>query len=278
MNTFIKTTTTVLAIILLFAILPVSCESYAWNCPDCGRTGNTGNYCGGCAHPAPWIEEAASSISALKAVKVGDYVTFGHYPQTAEGNDNTPIEWLVLDMQDNKALMISRYGLDCQPYNNSRESITWEECSLRIWLNDTFLNKSFSIREQSAILMTDVDNSIDQGYSGWKSSGGSNTRDKIFLLSCAGANRYFDVNYGSTNTKSRVQPTEYAIQQGAFTSNSNKTADGRLTGWWWLRSPGTYQNYAAYVYDDGSLDYYLVDDDIVCVRPVLWVDLTSDIF
>lgn len=31
-------------------------ENYAWDCPECGRTGNTGNYCGGCAHPAPWTE------------------------------------------------------------------------------------------------------------------------------------------------------------------------------------------------------------------------------
>ena len=24
-----------------------------WNCPLCNRTGNTGNYCGGCGQPAP---------------------------------------------------------------------------------------------------------------------------------------------------------------------------------------------------------------------------------
>ena len=31
-------------------------EHYEWNCPQCGRVGNKGNYCGGCAHPAPWVE------------------------------------------------------------------------------------------------------------------------------------------------------------------------------------------------------------------------------
>lgn len=30
-------------------------EHEVWDCPACGRTGNTGNYCGACAHPAPWI-------------------------------------------------------------------------------------------------------------------------------------------------------------------------------------------------------------------------------
>lgn len=28
-------------------------ETTVWNCPECGRTGNTGNFCGGCGYPAP---------------------------------------------------------------------------------------------------------------------------------------------------------------------------------------------------------------------------------
>ena len=28
-------------------------EQHMWVCPECGRTGNTGNYCGECGHPAP---------------------------------------------------------------------------------------------------------------------------------------------------------------------------------------------------------------------------------
>ena len=56
---------------------------------------------------------------------VGDYITFGHYPQTASGDDNTPIEWLVLDVQDGKALLISRFALDCQPYKIRYVDMTW---------------------------------------------------------------------------------------------------------------------------------------------------------
>ena len=57
--------------------------------------------------------------------KVGNIVTFGHYPQTSDGNDSTPIEWLVLARDGNKALLISRYALDSQKYNNSRVNMTW---------------------------------------------------------------------------------------------------------------------------------------------------------
>lgn len=210
---------------------------------------------------------------------VGNYVTFGEYPQTTAGEDMTPIEWLVLARDGNKALLISRYGLDAQPYNTDHTSVTWETCTLRTWLNVTFYNKAFSSDEQVAILTTSVDNGKNQGYSKWSTSGGNNTEDKVFLLSYAEANKYFGVTYDNiSNTKSRVAPTAYAIAQGAWASSSNKTADSTDAGWWWLRSPGFYQSSAAYVLGYGLFR----GDDVIrvsgSVRPALWVNLESDVF
>lgn len=148
---------------------------------------------------------------------------------------------------------------------------------MRTWLNGTFYNKAFSSAEQAAILTTNVDNSKNQCYSGWNTSGGNNTQDKVFLLSYAEANKYFGVTHDTTsNTKSRVAPTAYAIAQGAYTHSSNKTADGTDAGWWWLRSPGFYQSSAAGVRTDGSLNYYRVDDASGSVRPALWVNLNLE--
>ena len=214
---------------------------------------------------------------------VGNYVTFGEYPQTAAGEDMTPIEWLILARYGNKALLISRYGLDAQPYNTDFTDVTWETCTLRTWLNGTFYNKAFSSAEQSAILTTNVDNSKNQCYSGWSTSGGNNTQDKVFLLSYAEANKYFGVEYwknnGATdNVRSLVAPTAYAIAQGAWTSPFDKTVDSTGAGCWWLRSPGCNQDYAALVYAGGSLYYYSVDDDSGSVRPALWVDIDAGIF
>lgn len=210
---------------------------------------------------------------------VGNYVTFGEYPQTAAGEDMTPIEWLILARYGNKALLISRYGLDAQPCNTDFTNVTWETCTLRTWLNGTFYNKAFSSAEQSAILTTNVNNSKYQCYSGWSTNGGNNTQDKVFLLSYAEANKYFGVTYdNSSNTKSRVAPTAYAIAQGGWTSPSKKTADGTAAGWWLLRSPGSYQRYAAYVSSDGSLRDHNVDYGSASVRPALWVNVETDIF
>ena len=210
---------------------------------------------------------------------VGDYVTFGTYPQTSAGNDSTEIEWLVVARDGQKALLLSRYGLDAQPYNKEYTDVTWEKSTLRTWLNGTFLNKAFTAQEQAGIELTNVDNSSSQGYSGWSTSGGNNTQDKIFLLSYAEANRYLGVtNNNSNNMKSRVALTAYAIKQGADTSSSKKTADGAPAWWWWLRSPGYFQYNAAFVSRGGSLDYNLVYLTSGCVRPALWINLESGIF
>lgn len=213
------------------------------------------------------------------AVQPGKYITFGHYPQTSEGKDNTPIEWLILERDGLNALVVSKYGLDAQPYNIDFNDVTWEKCTLRTWLNDTFYNKAFSADEQAAILTTNVDNSKNQCYSGWDTNGGNNTQDKVFLLSYKEAYVYFDVTgYNSSSKKSRVAPTAYAIAQGADVNSDVETADGTDAGWWWLRSPGYLQNYAAYVCPFGSLEYYDVNRASGSVRPALWVNLESTIF
>ena len=63
------------------------------------------------------------------AAQPGKYITFGHYPQTSEGKDKTPIEWLILERDGLNALVVSKYGLDAQPYNISYTDVTWEKCS-----------------------------------------------------------------------------------------------------------------------------------------------------
>ena len=207
------------------------------------------------------IEAAAARDVAFQPGKI---VQFGRYPQTTEGNDDTVVEWQVLDRDGRNALLISRYGLDVQPYAWPSAQITWEQCTLRIWLNDTFANRAFSQEEQQAILMTTVVNGSDEGY--WKTDGGNDTQDKIFLLSYRQAEQYFDVTINNDeNIKSRMQPTDYALAHGA----------GKLG--WWLRSQGPEQGTAARVYSVGALDYDFTGFE-ECVRPALWVNIDSGVF
>ena len=204
---------------------------------------------------------------------VGSYVTFGTYPQTKAGTDATPIEWLVLDVQGNKSLLISRYALDCQPYNTEFKDITWEQCTLRTWLNSEFVSKAFSADEQKAIFISRVDNSNSQGYSGYDTSGGNNTQDKVFLLSYAEAWKFF-----AEDASRKCAPTDYAaVAQGEATSSSERV-DGKAAGDWWLRSPGYAQRDAACVNNYGSCYSSRAYFRIKVVRPAFWINLKSDIF
>ena len=216
------------------------------------------------------LAEVAAAVALDEKFAVGNYVTLGRYPQMQSGEDLTSIEWLVLARDKNKALLISQYGLDAQPYNESETNVTWEKCSLRAWLNDVFFSRAFDTSEQQAIILTTVANDKSQGYSEWNITGGSTTKDKVFLLSYAEAKMYFGLNENS-NTKSCIQPTAYAIAQGVF-------VDGASASWWWLRSPGHEQYDAARVGADGSLYYHDVRDSSGAVRPAIWVDLDSPFF
>ncbi len=219
---------------------------------------------------------------------VGAYVRFGRYPQTAGGTDRTSIEWLVLDYdaRNRRALLLSRYGLDAQKYNASYRGVTWEKCTLRGWLNGEFINKAFTLKEQSGIAVTLVDNGKGQGFDftavsreARKTVGGNNTEDRVFLLSCAEAGRYLGVTWeDSDNMKPRTAPTAYAGKKGASASDGDETPDGAAAGWWWLRSPGCNQDYAAQVSPDGSLSFRGVNYADGCVRPALWIDLNAGIF
>ena len=208
-------------------------------------------------------EAVAKYGKTFETASVGDVVLFGSYEQdnnTSNGKED--IEWLVLAKEDNRILLISRYALDCQQYNTSRTSVTWETCSLRKWMNNTFLSTAFNAGEKMMIPSVTVSADKNPSYS---TSPGNSTTDQVFLLSITEANKYF-----SSDSARQCQGTAYCYAQGAY-----KASNGNC--WWWLRSPGNYSNHAAYVYVVGSVSAYgySVDLDDDAVRPALWVNLGS---
>lgn len=227
-------------------------------------------------------EEVAKKEEKLKAYRtIGSTVTFGRYEQNTAVDGKEDIEWIVLDYDENqdKALLISRYGLETINYeSNPEKGTTWEACLLRNWLNDGFMREAFSEKEQAAILVTEVDNSPSQGYSEWPVKKENNTLDKVFCLSCEEARRYFNLSfYDMENMKARITATQHAMTDGTMSNENDKTADGEKAVGWWLRSPGQEPIKAASVCHDGSLR----DSEYGwgCVaRPALWLDVNAYLF
>ena len=100
-------------VIILVCIASAGGESYIWDCSQCGRKGNTGNYCGGCAHPAPWMESAPSLSSAATV----NYM---------KGANNEQLTWSL----SNGLLLISGkgemadYEYNGAPWYDVRDQIT----------------------------------------------------------------------------------------------------------------------------------------------------------
>lgn len=221
--------------------------------------------------PATVEMTKGDEVKNINDASVGDYVLFGKYEQdnnTSNGKED--IEWLVLANENDKLLIISKCGLDCQQYNEFYTSVTWEACSLRKWLNESFISNAFSSEEQNQIQNTTVTADKNPQYD---ISPGNDTTDKVFLLSITEVNKYF-----SSDDARKCVPTAYAIAQGAYTFHGRSyLLDGKATCVWWLRSPGAYSDHAAVVFGNGSVqrvgDY--VSHAIYAVRPAMWINRGS---
>ena len=184
------------------------------------------------------LEEQRLSITITIT---GDVVEFGTY-------HGRKIKWKVLDTQNNHLLLIAESALEIRSYNIYDAAVTWETCSLRKWMNETFLNEAFSKEEQAVILRTKVTADKNPQY---PTDPGKDTQDKVFLLSIQEANHYFSSDKDRKMKRKR----------------KNELC------WWWLRTPGDYSRMAAFVDHDGFVrnDGDFVDCDRCAVRPALWI-------
>lgn len=201
-------------------------------------------------------------------VKVGSVIKFGNYPQNRK-DKKEPIEWRVLAVEDGRALLISQYGLDCKRYHESRLGTSWEECTLREWLNDDFLCSAFDDVEQELICLSMVTADKNPKY---YTPQGNDTEDKVFLLSIKEAEKYF-----KSDKDRQCIPTEFALKNGVY-----KNDDGMC--YWWLRTVGFGNHKFFLVNTAGAVSYgsdYADYDgrdlynDINSVRPALWINLKS---
>ena len=193
------------------------------------------------ARPAeePWLAKEVEPV--VRAVKEG-----------AVRGDFGPYTWRVLAIEGDMALLITQDVVEQKAYHEINEAVTWENATLRQYLNDTFYDQ-FSDMEKSVILRTEVvskDNTGQNNWYSWSVAGGNEVGDYIFLLSLEEVEQYFE-DHDDRMAK--------YIEDGT---------------WWWLRSPGHYDGYAAYVLGGGWVsDRIFSVDTPGGVRPALYLNL-----
>ena len=229
-----------------------------------------------------------------KQYNEGESVWFGTYPQEADGTKK-PIEWIVLSIKDDRALLLSKYVLEGRKYNEENTAVTWETSDIRRWLNKEFYDTAFNNIERQRVRKTLVETEDNPDYG---TDGGNNTEDKVFLLSLEEVQKFFvtdefedlfpltESDVELDNPDAAAKPTEYAKQLIVSAQNGTKyvkdfvDADEKTgNSSWWLRTPGNSENQAITVYDDiydGGIWTSGEGWDVVGsngVRPAIWISL-----
>ncbi len=175
--------------------------------------------------------------------KVGDFIKLGHFK-------NVPIEWEILSINDNEAVIISKYGLHHCEYNYDLINTTWAECSLRIWLNKVFLQRSFTEEERKKFLKHNVKAECIDGH---ELNPGEDTDDYVHILSVSEYIKYFNENHP---WKCLLLPKKIMKQC-------------------WLRNYGKDRMHAAFIGRSGTIHEggSLVNSPRNAVRPVMVIKL-----
>lgn len=212
-----------------------------------------------------WLEGDARYLG--QTGEEPETVLFGSYEQDGDAaNGKEPIEWLVLARDGDKALLLSKYALDHQSfmpfYEPVTEPFTWESCSLRQWLNSTFLNAAFSAEEQRRLLTTTVI-TAPGGRKG--SENPFTTEDRVFLLSDTEVYAYF-----SSEAATVTDYTAYALSEDPWAGNATAPAPAI----WWLRTTDG-GNHPDSVYTRGGVGEGARSYEGEYVRPAIWVDMSQ---
>ena len=230
----------------------------------------------------PWTWMAPVYVDAAipgPNTAAGDIVRFGSH------------DWRVLAVDGSKALIITENIVGVRHFHTEREHVTWETSEIRRYLNKTFYY-TFPETDRSRIMETSLRNpdnpwdfSDSRGH--MATPGGNDTIDKIFLLSIEEVVQYFGdsglVGIGATmgayGRSAYLHPGLLGpwVRDHYNSARTARDADGIVHNWW-LRSPGSRPNKAAFVNSFGFLHicgmYVLMSWEAhYGVRPALWLSL-----
>lgn len=196
-------------------------------------------------------------------LNVGDQFFFGHYEQDNNLTNGTEeLEWVVLDVVDGKALVTTVYAVESMMYHHTLEDITWEQSSVRKWLNEDFYKTAFEKEHLDYISLTQVPADLNPQED---TLTGSVTEDYLFLLSLKEIELYM-----VGKPLAVCQATPYVVDNRfGYVFGENNAS------WWWSRTTGAFQNFAAGVNPIGAISYQgnNVTYHLGGIRPAMWIDL-----
>lgn len=278
----------------------------------------------------PFFTDEPNSVSSNLEYS---YVSFGNYPQKKitdisddivnalyDDNDNAtvsgkkikrikrnngyeyyeiePIVWKVIEVDGDEAVLITDKIIDCQAYNEDGGMVKWEDSTVRLYLNNEFLNNAFDKKERKNIVESTVKNySSNFGYpmteAGYPDKVYKETKDYVYLTSLYETDTYvFNNPYAKDGNVEKyaiydtnfynADASDYALD--IFNENLpdnysklNQIADKCI---WMLRTYIENTEYICTVDFDNSIDsvgisdentFTTKSDDVLGIRPKIRV-------
>ena len=173
----------------------------------------------------------------------GNVISLGAFVQ--DGTEETPLEWIVLQSDENEALLICRFAPAVMPWSADGQAADWEESDVRAWLTGTFLPAAFTEGEAAALIKDEAG-------------------DAVTLLTAAEAKQFF------TDNESRVCEVTAAAQMQRGSARFGGSACG-----WWLKNTASVKGKVATVATGGALPTAGSEaaEQGIAVRPVIRVNL-----
>lgn len=176
-----------------------------------------------------------------------------------------PIRWRILSEDGDTALILCDSIIANKAYNEDRRTSTYEQSTIRTWLNVQFYNATFNEFQKSLITTTLVDNEF-----------GNNTNDKVFLLNrkdIINADYGFESSDVIGDTARLMVVSDYARATGTKMCSDNHG--------YWMLGEAHFGSYAdsmnvLLVGDNGRADYYsIITGDCWGVVPALQIRLND---
>lgn len=208
------------------------------------------------------VKDPVNTMADGTGITTWDCVYFGNYIQkdtngdgkVTDEDEKQPIKWRVLSVEeDGTALLLADKLLDIQPFDKNGKN-DWEACTLRTWLNSTFLNAAFTEAEQEAIAETELE-----------TESAATVTDNIYLLSLE-----------------EVSNPEYGFHPSSDCESNTRKAEGTtdlavLDNDWWLRTPRkTNDVFVCWIDSEGkNAQNSFFTDASIWIRPALRLKLSD---
>ncbi len=253
-----------------------------------------------------YVSEGKGGSVPIDKAESGDLVCIGNYDTNPYNEETEHLYWRVLDKKDGNILilcdkLIDSFSFSYDPELKNVNDVTWENCTLRQFLNNEFLEMMFTDEERARVQTVRIENKaaneeLLEQWGDWEDQDGikyseqtyqvrqddPDTEDKVFLLSYQEVLKYFGKpteEYGGDSGYPFTLMEANSAWKAMITRSVDYNAIGYFdydtrNGAWMTRTLSTARNEDAplvtYITGDGQVFNYYTYTPLF-IRPAMWI-------